>query len=616
MRRPLALLALAALAGAANAQEAEVHTAPARIASSETTAQADVSTRLAARDPGANVRVLTRREFDAMPGRSVADVLRALPEVEVRRLGVEDTHATVSLRGAGPGSTLVLVDGEPVSDPGSALHSLDLAIPLDGVDRIEVLSGDASALYGAGAVGGAVNVVTRAADLGRSNVQCETRYAHGDRSLDAGTYRGAGKLSRALAAGFEIGRVESSGGHDGTDLAFDAAHVAGRLDTALGRVKLSAGYTGRGYGAHGLFGDGPSREETRTRTARLTLDGERAGWTFGSSLSVRAHHDDFTLEAARPGSPETLSDTDVFRVRLQARRALLGGFLALGGEATRERIHASFAAKGRDHGSLFAEYGRQFLDVAPARGGAHLSLRLDEDEGFGSRVSPRVSLAFSPLARVRLRASAGLAYRLPTFSELYGADARSLGDPSLRAESSKSVELGASADAGPLTLDVVAFARRGRHVIDVTRASPSDPYRVLARDRLDVDGLTAQAALSRAPFPLLSTLALQTTVLSVKGDAPPVAGGLFDPVHVRWDALVGLAHAATRLRAFTRVTYAARRTRGGSALQDARLGWQTAQGDIFEIYLEGENLWDRDAEEEPGAPLPGRRLLAGFHLTW
>src|SRR5258706_6077154 len=208
MPRPLALLALAALAGAANAQEAEVHTAPARIASSETAAQADVSTRLAVRDAGATVRVLTRREFDAMPGRSVADVLRALPEIEVTRLGVEDTHATLSLRGAGPGGTLVLVDGEPVSDPGSPLHSLDLAMPLDGVDRIEILSGEASALYAAGAVGGAVNIVTRAADLGRSNVQCETRYAHGDRSLDAGAYRGGGQLSRALAVGFEIGRIE------------------------------------------------------------------------------------------------------------------------------------------------------------------------------------------------------------------------------------------------------------------------------------------------------------------------------------------------------------------------------------------------------------------------
>ncbi len=593
-----------------------MHTAPARIASSETAAQADVSTRLAVRDAGATVRVLTRREFDAMPGRSVADVLRALPEIEVTRLGVEDTHATLSLRGAGPGGTLVLVDGEPVSDPGSPLHSLDLAMPLDGVDRIEILSGEASALYGAGAVGGAVNIVTRAADLGRSNVQCETRYAHGDRSLDAGAYRGGGQLSRALAVGFEIGRIESSGAHDGTDLSTDTAHVAGRLDTALGRVKLSAGYGGRGYGARDLFGDGPSREETRTRTARLTLDGERAGWTYGSSLSVRAHHDDFTLEAARPGSPETLSDTDVFRLRLQARRALLGGSLAVGGELTRETIHASYAVKGRDHGALFAEYGRPLFDAAPARGGAHLSLRLDEDERFGSRVSPRASIAFAPVPRLRLRASAGLGYRLPTFSELYGADARALGDASLRAESSKSVEAGASADAGPLTLDVVAFARRGRHVIDVTRASPSDPYRVLARERLDVDGLTAQAALAHAPFPLLTMLVLQTSVLSVKGDTTPVAGGLLDPVHVRWDALVGLAHAATRLRAFTRVTYAARRTRGGTATQDARLGWQTAQGDIFEVYLEGENLWNRDAEDEPGVPLPGRRLLAGFHLTW
>src|SRR6185369_263500 len=126
---------------------------------------------------------------------------------------------------------------------------LDLALPLDGVDRIEVLSGDASGLYGAGAIGGAVNIVTRAADLGRSNLQCETRDAHGNRSLDAGSYRAAGRLGRALAVGFEIARTESSGGRDGTDLQTDAAHVAMRLETPVGRLRASAGFADRGFGA-------------------------------------------------------------------------------------------------------------------------------------------------------------------------------------------------------------------------------------------------------------------------------------------------------------------------------------------------------------------------------
>jgi len=111
-------------------------------------------------------------------------VLRTLPEIEATRLGREGTLSRLSLRGAGPGGTLVLVDGEPAGDPASPEHALDLALPLDAVDRIEVLSGEASALYGPGAIGGAVNIVTRAAELGRANMQCETREAHAARPAD------------------------------------------------------------------------------------------------------------------------------------------------------------------------------------------------------------------------------------------------------------------------------------------------------------------------------------------------------------------------------------------------------------------------------------------------
>jgi len=463
-----------------------------------------------------------------------------------------------------------------------------------------------------------VNIVTRAAELGRSNAQCETRIAHGSRSLDAGAYRAAGRVMSGVAMGFEVGRVESSGADDGTDLATESAHAAARVETGLGRLKLDAGYAGRGFGTRGFFTDAPAsgREETRTRTFRASLDTEILGWSLGTSLSARAHHDDFMPDAADLSAPHTLSDTDVFRLRVTAHHSLLGGDLVVGAEAARERVHASYAVAGRDHGALFLEAARAFSNDAPARGGAHLALRLDSDEGFGSRVTPRASLWFTPVPAVRLRASGGLAYRLPTFSELYGADARAIGDPALGAETARGAEVGVAADAGPVSFDVSAFLRRGRHVIDGERVSFGVPVRVVARERLDVDGLAARVSLSRALPPIVSLLALQVNVLSVKTDAPPAPGGLLDPVHLRWDALVGLAHASSRLHAFTRLSYGARRAEGGIFTQDARLGWQTVQGDILEVYLEGENLWNKDLEEEPGVRLAGRRLVAGFHLTW
>src|SRR5215470_4731966 len=102
-RIPAILAVAAVLTRPAGAQQtAELHTVPVRAPQSEAPIDSGVSTRLAVQDAGATVRVLTRRDFDTMPGRTVADVLRSLPEIQVTRLGLEGTLGTLSLRGAGP----------------------------------------------------------------------------------------------------------------------------------------------------------------------------------------------------------------------------------------------------------------------------------------------------------------------------------------------------------------------------------------------------------------------------------------------------------------------------------------------------------------------------------
>ncbi|MCL4810106.1 MAG: TonB-dependent receptor plug domain-containing protein, partial [Thermoanaerobaculia bacterium] len=135
------------------------------------------------------VAVLTRKEIERLPARSLAELLRYLPSVDVRRRGPEGVQADVSLRGADYNGTLVLVDGEPVNDPQTNHHTLNLDVPSDAIERIEVLYGAASALYGSEAVGGVIHVVTRGGALGGARAQVEGRYAHGSHSLDAGSLR-------------------------------------------------------------------------------------------------------------------------------------------------------------------------------------------------------------------------------------------------------------------------------------------------------------------------------------------------------------------------------------------------------------------------------------------
>ena len=105
--------------------------------------------------------VITREQIEALPAHSIADVLRLVASVDVRARGVRGVQTDFAVRGANFGQMLVLVDGVRMNDAQSGHHNGDIPVALDDVERIEILHGPGSALFGADAFGGTVNVITR-----------------------------------------------------------------------------------------------------------------------------------------------------------------------------------------------------------------------------------------------------------------------------------------------------------------------------------------------------------------------------------------------------------------------------------------------------------------------
>ncbi|PYU20733.1 MAG: hypothetical protein DMG30_20120, partial [Acidobacteria bacterium] len=110
----------------------------------------------------ASISVVTAEEIARLGASSVADVLRVLPELRIKDSGGPGSLTTVSIRGSASTQVLILLDGVPLNRPDQA--SVDLSIlPIQNVERIEVLRGPFSAIYGSAALGGAINIVTRSA---------------------------------------------------------------------------------------------------------------------------------------------------------------------------------------------------------------------------------------------------------------------------------------------------------------------------------------------------------------------------------------------------------------------------------------------------------------------
>ena len=125
------------------------------------TLKVEVGSRVSSMLPAATraVEVIDRERIDMIPARNVAELLRWATSVDF--MPRSPAQADLSIRGAGFEQVLVLVDGVRVSDRQTGHFDLNVTVPLDRVERVEILRGPASALYGADAVGGVVNIVTR-----------------------------------------------------------------------------------------------------------------------------------------------------------------------------------------------------------------------------------------------------------------------------------------------------------------------------------------------------------------------------------------------------------------------------------------------------------------------
>jgi outer membrane cobalamin receptor len=230
--------------------------------------------------------VITREQIDALPAQSVADVLRLAASVDVRARGIRGVQTDFAVRGANFGQMLVLVDGVRLNDAQSGHHNGDIAVSLDEVERIEILHGPGSALFGADAFGGTVNIVTRRA------------IAQPTLLVQGGSF---GLVSGRGAAGFERGTLTqtvavSTDRSSGFIYDRDYASVIARARTTLGsNSNVSVAFLRKEFGANNFYGgNAPSREWTnQTLIAADHQFARAAGWTFAARGSYRTHGDRF-----------------------------------------------------------------------------------------------------------------------------------------------------------------------------------------------------------------------------------------------------------------------------------------------------------------------------------
>lgn len=466
----------------------------------------------------ADVVVIDRDRIRATSADSLEDLLRREGGMQLSRNGGPGQSASVMIRGSAASGTLVLIDGVRV---GSAtLGQTELAaISLGQVERIEILRGPGSSLYGADAIGGVVNIVTRRGD--------GAPYLRGN--IAAGNHAsGEGYVALSGAhAGFDYALSVSGETSDGVSavLPGDLWGVYNPDDDGFtrGGLQLTGGYSwakgqrvGLSYSASRLrsqfdsaeypppsFLPDPSpdfRNRLTTQLVALEYQGELSSqWRN----LVRASYQSDALQSGA----NVIDTYDTTRRQLTAQTTWTPSAqhqLVAALDLLTESIDSSaYQAPDRDNTGLTAGYTGRF--------GPHklqADLRWDHNSVYGNQTTGKLGWGMDLAAGWSVRAVAGTAFRAPSFNDLYYPG---YGVPTLQPERSRSVEAGLDYRAELTAIAATAYHNKVSDLIgyqaDPTLCPPGMPFGCAGNtSRALLQGVTLQGQQQLASFHFTLTL--------------------------------------------------------------------------------------------------------------
>ena len=464
----------------------------------------------------ASSSVITRDDIERSQATSVPEVLRGLAGVQIASNGGRGKSTSLYLRGASDKQLLVLVDGVRIGSATSGSAALQ-DIPLGLIERIEVVRGPRSALYGSEALGGVIQLFTRRGQ--GEGFKPYLSLGAGSRSSYSGTAGVAGRNSRGW---FDLGVSSDDTAGINARAYRSTAPNAYEADND-GYRQLSASLRGglrfdNGLELDGNWLQGDTHSDFDSRSSRGTSG--RDAYSDGEQqvLGGRARFNPLdawkvTLQA---GHSEERSDNyqdGRFYSRFDSERDSLGWqndfslsddqLLTLGFDYQQDRIDTSdvYAEDSRFNRGYYTQYQGRF-----GRHGLTLGLRRDDNQQYGDHDTGNLGWSYDLSDSLTLSAAYGTAFRAPTFNDLYyPASSYTAGNPDLQPEESQNYELGLRGVAGWGEWSLNAFENQIDDLIVWAGSSPMRPENV---ESARIRGLESMARTQLADWDLAATLTL------------------------------------------------------------------------------------------------------------
>lgn len=557
------------------------------------------------------IQIITSEELSSSGALTALAALQNIAGIDIRQRGIIGIQADLYIRGGGFDQTLLLIDGVKLDDPQTGHHTLNFIPPVDVIERIEIVKGSSSRVFGQNAFTGAINIVTKKSFSKGGSINLKAgSYGQVNGEIN---YRNTTKKGNFLAY---FTRNISDGYRYNTDFENNTIFLkAGLFENKIVPVQFIASFSGRKFGANGFYASPDANnqyEETEASIVAFQTKINKGNWVYKPKIYWRRGQDHYLFIRSNPEAYENWHITHKLGASLDVSLSSKLGTTGMGIDLSRVSIASNnLGGRSRQLAAFFFEHRFSFwnkkLDITP---GVALNLYSD----FGAFSYPGVDLGYTLNKEFRVYGNFGYTYRIPTYTDLYYKDKTTRGNPNLKPEEALSKELGLRFNSTQFIFYIAYFERKANNLIDYTKSNAESLWEATNILALNVKGFEAEI---NYPFIIGNKeQQLKFSYTFIKDDlkAVDVNFSKYSINSLKYHfASTFVSNISSNIHCFVALKYADRPSIGRYTLLDLNLQWDWKS---FQFNASANNLLDTQYSETNLVPMPGRNTLLSVQYNF
>ena len=436
-------------------------------------------------DNSISMLTISNEEIKQSTATNVSELLQQVAGIDIRRRGAEGMQADLYIRGGSFDQTLLLIDGIKVEDPQTGHHTMNMTIPLDVIEKIEIIKGSASRIYGQNAFTGAVNIITKKKI--KNDLSIELSNGSFDQKRGGFTVQKELKSSDIL---FNYSRKESDGYRYNTDYENDEFFIKSNFKIKDQKISAIGAFNERKFGANGFYASPAAidqYEETQASLIGFSTTYRSDDLILKPKLYWKRNQDMYVYLRQDPSVYRNLHISNKVGIEINASTSNFLGNLGLGFDLSKVSLESNnLGERKRTMLNMFIEQQVKLnddkIDFTPGVAITYfsdVSTKLNYKNNFFNNLFfyPGMDLGYRLDNNLKLYTNIGFTYRIPTYTDLFYSSPTTLGNENLKLEKALTKEIGLKYLKDDFNFNFSLYQRDASDIIDYVRNNESDPWR-------------------------------------------------------------------------------------------------------------------------------------------